>query len=60
MMCCYCACILLALSYLGVAIVQNRKRDRRYGKPENVREGTGDGLGDATDKEQKESFRYTH
>lgn len=60
MMCCYCACILLALTYLGVSVVENRKRDRRYGKPEIVREGTGDGLADATDKEQKESFRYTH
>lgn len=61
MLCCYCASILLALAYLGVALVQNRRRDRLYGRPEDVREGTGEGLvGDRTDKEQKESFRYVH
>lgn len=61
MMVCFCASILIALTYLGVSVVQNRSRDRAYGKPERVQEGTGEGLvGDLTDKEQKESFRYTH
>ncbi|KAL6855502.1 hypothetical protein ACO1O0_006651 [Amphichorda felina] len=61
MLCCYCASILLALAYLGVTLVQNRRRDRLYGRPEDVREGTGEGLvGDRTDKEQKESFRYVY
>lgn len=60
MMCCYCACILLALTYLAVATLENRRRDRAFGKPEGVREGTGEGLIDLTDREQKESFRYTH
>lgn len=60
MMSCYCICILLALSYLAVCVIQNRKRDRLYGKPEVIREGTGEGLGDVTDTQQKESFRYTH
>lgn len=60
MMCCYCASILLALTYLGVSTMENRKRDRLYGKPEHIREGSGEGLLDLTDKEQKESFRYMH
>lgn len=61
MMVCFCASIFLALGYLGTSLVQNRSRDRLYGKPEKVREGTGEGLiGDLTDKQQKESFRYTH
>lgn len=60
MMTCYCASIILALTYLGVALMENRKRDRLYGKPEHVDAGAGEGLGDVTDKEQKESFRYMH
>ncbi|KAJ3545491.1 hypothetical protein NM208_g2480 [Fusarium decemcellulare] len=60
MMCCYCVSILLALTYLAVAVMQNRRRDRRYGKPQEVREGTADGLDDRTDNEQKECFRYMH
>jgi hypothetical protein len=60
MMCCFCVCILLAFTYLAVSVFENRRRDRTYGKPEAVREGTGEGLGDLTDKQQKESFRYMH
>ena len=61
MMVCFCAGILLALTYLTIAVMQNRSRDRAYGKPERVQEGSGEGLvGDLTDNEQKESFRYTH
>lgn len=61
MMVCFCVGIILALTYLAVSVVQNRSRDRKYGKPERVQEGTGEGLvGDFTDKEQKESFRYMH
>ncbi|SPO01042.1 related to allantoate permease [Cephalotrichum gorgonifer] len=61
MMSCFCISILLALAYLGVSVVQNRRRDRLYGKPEQVQEGTGEGLvGDLSDRDQKESFRYTH
>ena len=60
MMCSYCAAILLALAYLAVCAYGNRRRDRAYGQPEIIQEGTGQGFADATDKEQKESFRYTH
>lgn len=60
MMCCFCASILLSFTYLAVSAFENRRRDRIYGKPEAVQEGTGEGLGDATDKQQKESFRYMH
>jgi hypothetical protein len=60
MMCCFCTCILLALTYLAVSVFENRGRDRAYGKPGSIREGTGEGLGDITDRQQRESFRYTH
>lgn len=60
MMTCFCAAAVLSLVYLAVCVVENKSRDRRYGKPEHVQGGTGEGFGDATDWEQKEVFRYTH
>lgn len=60
MLCCFCASILIAFAYLGVCSMENKKRDGLYGKPGHVQEGTGEGLGDFTDGQQKESFRYTH
>ncbi|CAH0004485.1 unnamed protein product [Clonostachys byssicola] len=60
MLSCFCAAILIALTYLAVCMFENRRRDRLYGKPEHVQEGSGEGFGDITDGKQKESFRYTH
>lgn len=60
MLCCYCASILIALTYLAVCVVENKRRDRHFGKPAHVQEGTGEGFADLSDKQQEESFRYTH
>ncbi|KAI1336860.1 major facilitator superfamily domain-containing protein [Xylariaceae sp. FL0016] len=58
MICCYCASMVLMLLYWLVASTQNKRRDRRYGKPQEVHEGTADGFVDLTDRQQ-ENFRYT-
>lgn len=60
MLCCFSASIIIALTYLAVCKWENARRDRRYGKPLDVDEGSGEGFGDVTDWQQKESFRYTH
>ncbi|KAI1473392.1 MFS general substrate transporter [Daldinia eschscholtzii] len=54
----YCACMLILLAYWLVGSWENRRRDRRYGKPEEVHEGTIEGFVDITDKKQHD-FRYT-
>jgi hypothetical protein len=63
MLCCYCICVLLALSYWGTAVWANRNRDRLYGASQtlNVSEETAEELAQAfqdhTDRQQKD-FRY--
>ncbi|KAI1657594.1 MFS general substrate transporter [Daldinia decipiens] len=54
----YCACILILMVYWLVGSWENKRRDRKYGKPEGVHEGTNEGFVDITDKKQRE-FRYT-
>ncbi|EON97374.1 putative allantoate permease protein [Phaeoacremonium minimum UCRPA7] len=54
----YCVCMLLMLSYWFIAAAENKRRDRKYGKPEAVHEGTVEGFVDITDKKQHD-FRYT-
>ncbi|KAI1636246.1 major facilitator superfamily domain-containing protein [Biscogniauxia mediterranea] len=58
MICCYCASMALMMIYWFVATWDNKRRDRRYGKPAALHEGTADGFVDVTDSKQ-ESFRYT-
>jgi MFS transporter, ACS family, allantoate permease len=58
MLACYCASILLLLLYLGVATWENKQRDKKHGKPEEVHTGTIEGFVDETDKQQHD-FRYT-
>lgn len=54
----YCACMLILMVYWLVGVWDNKRRDRKYGKPEEVHEGTADGFVDVTDKKQQD-FRYT-
>ncbi|KAI8298537.1 hypothetical protein K4K61_011580 [Colletotrichum sp. SAR11_59] len=54
----YVVSIVLMLAYWLVALLENKRRDKKYGKPEAVHEGTVDGFVDITDKKQKD-FRYT-
>lgn len=54
----YCACMLILMVYWLVGSWENKRRDRKYGKPEEVHEGTNEGFVDITDKKQRE-FRYT-
>lgn len=54
----YCVCMLLMLAYWLVATWENKRKDGKYGKPEDVHEGTVEGFVDVTDKEQH-NFRYT-
>ncbi|KAJ0311068.1 hypothetical protein COL516b_001771 [Colletotrichum fioriniae] len=54
----YAVSVLLMLSYWLVAAWENKRRDKKYGKPQELQEGTVDGFVDITDKEQKD-FRYT-
>lgn len=60
MLSCFCAAILIALTYFVVCVFENRRRDRIFGKPELIRDGSGEGFEDRSDKDQQESFRYTH
>lgn len=50
--------MVLMLLYWFTAATDNKRRDRRYGKPEALQEGTTEGFVDVTDWNQ-ESFRYT-
>ncbi|KAJ3957915.1 hypothetical protein N0V92_005502 [Colletotrichum tropicale] len=54
----YVVSMVLMLAYWLVALLENKRRDKKYGKPEAVHEGTVDGFVDITDKKQKD-FRYT-
>ncbi|KAI1077447.1 MFS general substrate transporter [Whalleya microplaca] len=54
----YCACMLILLVYWFLGSWDNKRRDRKYGKPEAVHEGTAEGFVDITDKKQHD-FRYT-
>ncbi|KXH36163.1 hypothetical protein CNYM01_12079 [Colletotrichum nymphaeae SA-01] len=54
----YAVSVLLMLSYWLIAAWENKRRDKKYGKPQELQEGTVDGFVDITDKEQKD-FRYT-
>ncbi|KAI1459737.1 MFS general substrate transporter [Annulohypoxylon moriforme] len=54
----YCVCILLLLVYWIFASWQNKTRDRKYGKPEEIPEGMTETFVDVTDKKQHD-FRYT-
>lgn len=54
----YCACMLILLVYWLLGAWDNKRRDRKYGKPEELAEGTADGFIDITDKQQH-NFRYT-
>ncbi|KAJ4386139.1 hypothetical protein N0V93_009032 [Gnomoniopsis smithogilvyi] len=58
MLVCYCISILILLIYFVVVSMDNKKRDRKYGKPEDVC-NVVEGFTDVTDKNQ-ENFRYTH
>lgn len=58
MLICYCVSILLLLVYFAVVAVENKRRDKRYGKPAEV-DDVVEGFADVTDKNQ-EDFRYTH
>lgn len=54
----YRVSILLALTYLTVSVLPNRRRIRRHGKPQYIRDGTGVGLGDCTNNEKEKTFQY--
>lgn len=54
----YCICMLLLLAYWGVATWENKRKDQKYGKPQEVHDGNLEGFVNLTDKEQKH-FRYT-
>ncbi|OTA55822.1 MFS general substrate transporter [Hypoxylon sp. EC38] len=54
----YCACMLILMVYWLVGAWENKRRDRKYGKPKEVHEGTIEGFVDLTDKNQ-DDFRYT-
>lgn len=54
----YVVSMVLMLAYWFVAVLENKRRDKKYGKSEAVHEGTVDGFVDITDKKQKD-FRYT-
>ncbi len=54
----YCACMVILMAYWLVSARDNKRRTLKYGKPEEVHQGTVDGFVDVTDKKQN-SFRYT-
>ncbi|KAI2625981.1 MFS general substrate transporter [Hypomontagnella submonticulosa] len=54
----YCICMLILMAYWLVGSWENKRKDRKYGKPEEVHEGTIDGFVDVTDRKQHD-FRYT-
>lgn len=58
MIACFCVSMLLMLAYLAVAASENKRRDRKYGKPKELRD-VAEGFVDITDKKQTE-FRYTY
>ena len=54
----YCISIALLLLYFVNVYVENKRRDKKYGKPKELRD-VAKGFADITDKEQ-EDFRYTY
>ncbi|KAI9728023.1 MAG: hypothetical protein M1834_007837 [Cirrosporium novae-zelandiae] len=62
MLTCYCGSILLVMAYWAVTAVQNKRKDQKWGRAEEVNdeslEGMVKGFQDETDWEQK-GFRYT-
>ncbi|KAK7710882.1 hypothetical protein SLS63_012845 [Diaporthe eres] len=54
----YCASIALLLLYFVNVYLENKRRDKKYGKPEELRDVV-EGFADVTDKKQ-EDFRYTY
>ncbi|KAI1137724.1 MFS general substrate transporter [Hypoxylon sp. FL0543] len=54
----YCTCILILIVYWISGAWKNKRRDRRYGKPREIHDGTVEGFFDVTDKNQ-DNFRYT-
>ncbi|KUI67176.1 Allantoate permease [Cytospora mali] len=58
MLSCYCAAMLLLLIYFAVAASENKRRDKKYGKPEELHDAV-EGFVDITDMKQP-NFRYTH
>lgn len=58
MLVCYCVSIILLLAYWFVAAMENKRRDRRYGRSESLQDSAVEvAFVDFTDKEQ-EAFRY--
>ncbi|KAI7773486.1 uncharacterized protein LA080_010562 [Diaporthe eres] len=54
----YCVSIALLLVYFVNVYAENKRRDKKYGKPEELRDVV-EGFADVTDKKQ-EDFRYTY
>lgn len=54
----YCASMALLVLYFVNAYVENKRRDKKYGKPEELRDVV-EGFADVTDKKQ-DGFRYTY
>lgn len=58
MLACYCVSVLLLLTYFCLAAAENRRRDNKYGKPEDL-DNVAEGFIDITDMAQT-NFRYTY
>ncbi|KAI1495433.1 major facilitator superfamily domain-containing protein [Biscogniauxia marginata] len=58
MICCYGVSIALMLLYGFIARWENKRRDRKFGIPAALHEGTAEGFIDVTDWKQ-DNFRYT-
>ncbi|ROW03690.1 hypothetical protein VMCG_05357 [Cytospora schulzeri] len=58
MLVCYCVSMLLLLAYFAVAASENKRRDKKYGRQEDLHDAV-EGFVDITDKKQP-NFRYTH
>lgn len=54
----YCAAMALLMLYFVNVYTENKRRDKKYGKPEELRDVV-DGFADVTDKKQ-DGFRYTY
>ncbi|KAI1265074.1 major facilitator superfamily domain-containing protein [Xylariaceae sp. FL1019] len=54
----YGVCVVIMLAYLALGTWENKRRDRKYGKPEEVHQGTVEGFVDVSDMQQT-AFRYT-
>lgn len=54
----YCASMALLVLYYVNVYVENKRRDKKYGKPEELRDVV-EGFADVTDKKQ-DGFRYTY